>query len=147
MNMMADNASLKNIGESDIIKFHSTVDVPVWVDGIKSTSCMLDTNVRRIVRKLPLASVVAHAVPDGVDLTENANVQHFDAKGFEILQNSDEVAVVVDLTDARPPPRCLLHTVRFDFGRIITTRWFKHIGLQEAMNYSTDVRIRVEWNG
>jgi hypothetical protein len=147
MHMLADNASLKNIGESDIIKFHSTVDAPVFlVDGIKSTGCMVDTNVRRIVRKLSLASVVAYAAPDGVDLTENANVQHFDAEGFEILQNSDEVAVVVDLTDAPPPPRCLLHTVWFDFGRVITTRWFKLIGLREAMNYSTDISIRVKWN-
>jgi Restriction endonuclease len=146
MNVMADNASLKNIDESDIIKFHSTVKAPVLVDGIKSTGCMVDTNVRRIVRKLSLASVVAYAAPDGFDLTENANVQHFDAEGFEILQNSDEVAVVVDLTDARPPPRCLLHAVRFDFGRVVTTRWTKPVGLREAMNYSTDVRIRVEWN-
>jgi Restriction endonuclease len=146
MNRMADDASLKDVDQSAVVKVHSPVDAPVLVDGIKSTYCIVDTNVRRIVRKLSLASVVAYAAPDGVDLTENANVQRFDADGFEILQNSDEVAVVVDLTDVPLPPRCLLHTVLFDFGRIIEMRWFKPVGLHEAMNYSTDVTIRVEWN-
>jgi restriction endonuclease len=147
MKTLADGASFKDIDGSDIVKFHSTVDAPVLlVDGVKSSSCILNTKVRRIVRKLSLASVVAYAAPNGVDLTENAHIQRFDAEGFEILQNSNEVAAVVDLSDAPPPARCLLHTVWFDFGRVITIRWIKPIGLREAMNYSTDVSIRIEWD-
>jgi hypothetical protein len=146
MGTLARDSSVNLAEEGKAIQFSAPIISPLFmINDVKATSCKIDTTVTRIVRKLSLASVVAYSAPREVDLTENPYIQHFDAKGFEILQNSDEVGVVVDLTDTVTPPRSLLHTVFFDFGRVVTTRWFKMVGLREAMDYATDVSIRIEW--
>lgn len=143
MRKLADDPATTGVDEP--IKIKTAVTAPVLlIDGVKPTACQISTTVQRIVRRLSLASVVTYS-PVGRDLTENAYIQYFDTEGFEVLQNSEDVAVVIDLTDAPTPPSSFLHTVHFDFGRVVTLNWVKPIGVSEAMDYSTDLSIRVEW--
>ena len=74
-----------------------------------------------------------------------ARVQHFDA-AFEIIDAEQEVAVVVDLSSVPTPENCLFHRAQFDFGRVVTLKWLKPVGLDEAMNFNGTIQIRIKFS-
>jgi hypothetical protein len=146
MKHLADDPAFKAADEGATAKVSCSMeDLPILIGGVRPSGCTINTRARRIVRKLSLASVVAYSAPQDADLSENAQVQNFDMTGFEILQSSDRVAVVIDLTNAAPPAGCFFDRVAIDFGRLVAMRWIKPIGLREAINYSALVKFRFEW--
>jgi hypothetical protein len=67
-------------------------------------------------------------------------VQHFN-EAYEVIDASDEVAVVVDMSHVPTPPDCLFLGGSWDFGRVVTVKWVKAIGLAEAMNAGAAIAV------
>jgi hypothetical protein len=146
LNDIIDSGPFKDADERAVLKYEVGIAAPLLVGGVKPISMRLNTNVRRILRRLSLASVVSYAAPNGViDLTESAYVQHYDLKGFEILQGSNAVGIVIDLSHAVPPPGCLFGTCTLDFGRIVAMRpLIEPIGLEQMLVALPRVATRIE---
>ena len=94
------------------------------------------------MRTASLASVLAYSAAGSPTLETYARVQRYDT-AFEVIDAEDEVAVVFDLSSVPTPKNCLLQGATFDFGRVVTWRWMKPIGLVEAMDFDAIVEVRV----
>ena len=123
------------------------VDFPLGIDilvsGVAPTECTIDTDLRRINRKVSLASVLAYSAVGSPTVDAYARVQHF-SEAYEVIDASDEVAVVFDMSHVPTPPNCIFFGGGWDFGRVVTVKWVKPIGLVEAMN--ADVAIAVSFH-
>jgi hypothetical protein len=121
-----------------------SIDFPLGIDilvsGVAPTECSIDTDIRRINRKASLASVLAYSALGSPTADTYARVQHF-SEAYEVIDASDEVAIVFDMGHVPIPPNCLFFGGDWDFGRVVTVEWVKPIGLVEGMN--ADVAIAV----
>jgi Restriction endonuclease len=120
------------------------VDFPLGIDilvsGVAPTECTIDTDLRRTSRKVSLASVLAYSAVGSPTADTYARVQHFN-EAYEVIDASDEVAVVVDMSHVPTPPDCLFLGGSWDFGRVVTVKWVKAIGLAEAMNAGAAIAV------
>ncbi|MBL6931256.1 MAG: hypothetical protein ISR46_07130, partial [Rhodospirillales bacterium] len=66
---------------------------------------------------------------------EMVHIEKFDFGDFEIIQDVDAVAIVVDLSMIKIPKDSFFYTIMFDFGRAVTMKGAEFIGLQEAMDW------------
>jgi hypothetical protein len=123
------------------------VDFPLGIDilvsGVAPTECTIDTDLRRISRKISLASVLAYSAVGSPTADTYARVQHFN-EAYEVIDASDEVAVVVDMSHVPTPPNCLFLGGSWDFGRVVTVKWVKPIGLAEAMNAGAAIAVSLQ---
>jgi hypothetical protein len=120
------------------------VDFPLGIDilvsGVAPSECTIETELRRINREVSTASVLAYSAAGSLTAATYARVQHF-TEAYEVIDASDEVAVVVDMSHVPTPPGCLFFGGNWDFGRVVTVKWIKTIGLLEAMNASTAIAV------
>ena len=103
---------------------------------------IIETKIHRVVRTASLVSVVAYSAARSPVPETYARVQHYDP-AFEVIDAENEVAVVFDLSGVPAPKNCLLHGATLDFGRVVTLRWMKPIGIIEAIDLNAVVEIRV----
>jgi len=88
-----------------------SVDFPLGIDILclrRSTHRVtIETDLRRINRKVSLASALAYSAVGSPTADTYARVQHF-SEAYEIIDTSDcdLVAVVVDMSQVPTPPNC-----------------------------------------
>ncbi len=114
--------------------------IDILVSGLAPSECTIETELRRINRKVSTASVLAYSAASSPTAAAYARVQHF-TEAYEVIDASDEVAVVVDMSHVPTPPNCLFRGGSWDFGRLVTVKWVKTIGLFEAMNAGTAIAV------
>jgi hypothetical protein len=114
----------------------------VRIGGALPTTATIDTKIRRVVRIASLASVLAYSAA-GSTVETYARVQHYD-RAFEVIDADEELAVVLDLSSVPTPKNCLFFGATLDFGRIVTWKWMKPIGIIEAMDFDAAIRVRVK---
>ena len=75
--------------------------INLLVDGRPPLSIEVRASVRRIVRDVSVASLVAYADP--VCSTRHAQIGHFDLGKSEVIENRDDVGVIIDLSQINTP--------------------------------------------
>jgi hypothetical protein len=99
--------------------------------GIKPSKVILTSMARRIVRDIWTTSVVAYADPLD-NKARQALVGNLDFGKSEILEVSDTVSIVVDISEIKIPKSSLFNSVLFDMGRPVQSREFRLIGAPNA---------------
>jgi hypothetical protein len=132
-NARGQNATLAGIA--------AEFDAPLFISGVRAISTEVDANVRRLARVVNLVSVVVYADPLDVDNVAQAAVGELELGGSEIVEASDHVTVVVDLTHVNIPENCLFHTILFDFGRVVEIRGIRFVGQHDAMSFQNSIRF------
>lgn len=120
--------------------FDVEIFAPLLVNGAKPLKIELNSTIRRISQPMALDAVLRYAAPDDSD-TDLTRVQKHSEGIVEIIQSSDDVALVSDATKLVVPPNCFFHTLLMDFGRPINMKWAKLMGLHAVM--ASDVKIEM----
>jgi len=124
----------KNIGRKKG-RFKVTFDeTPILFNGIKPTKVLVSGAVKKIEKSVKLASVVTYA-DHSSQSDDVVHIEKFDFGDFEIIQDVDAVAMVVDLSMIKIPEDSFFYTIMFDFGRAVLMKRVEFIGLQEAMDW------------
>ncbi len=112
--------------------FNVEIFAPLLVNGAKPLKIELSSTARRVNQPMALDAVLRYSATDdsGADLTR---VQKHSDRIVEILQSSDDVALVSDTTQLVVPPNCFFHALFMDFGRPVNMKWAKVIGLQAIL--------------
>jgi hypothetical protein len=117
-------------------------EAPIFVNGVRAVTTQFEATIHRVTREVRLASVVVYSNPfDGNDIS-HAAVAQFDLGESEIIEASDQVSVVVDLSQVDIPEHCLFRTILFDFGRVVEMRGAQFIGVQEAMTFQNSISFQ-----
>jgi hypothetical protein len=119
-------------------------DAPIFVNGVRAIKSTLNCDVRPVSREVSLATLVAYADPLDSNHGTKALVGSLDLASSEIVEASDNVSLVVDLSRIEIPANCLFHIIHYDFGRIVEIRGVKFIGLQDAMAFQNTIQFRFE---
>ena len=117
-------------------------DAPIFVNGTRVIRTMLTCNIRRVTREVLLSSVVAYADPTDTDLLPQAMVGSFDLGASEIVDASDTVSIVADLSQIEIPANCLFHGIFYDFGRVVEMRGMHFVGCHDAMRLQNTIQFR-----
>ena len=112
---------------------------PFLVNGVKPLKIELTSMVRRITQPMPLDTALRYAAGDETE--DLARVQKHSEGIIEIIQSSDDVALVADTTALVAPPNCFFRTIFFDFGRPVNLTSFQTAGLQAVL--ASDVKIEL----
>lgn len=111
------------------------------VDGKPPLAVEMRASVRRIVKDVSLASVITYTDP--ASSKSHAQVAHFDLGDSEIIENRDDAAMIVDLSQINIPDGCCFETCMVDAGRQVRVRP-SPIGFEEAMKCQIPITIRIE---
>jgi hypothetical protein len=101
---------------------------------------IFEAQIGRVTQRITLSSVVAYAAGDE-EREQYAHVAKYDLGAFEILQNSDQVAIVADTSELKPPPNSILRTINMDFGRGVETKWIKPLGLLNVLTHGAPLEL------
>ena len=119
-------------------------NAPIFVNGVSVLATRLKSTVRRITRDISTASLVAYADSLDGNRAAQAVVGSLDLGASEIVEVSDRVSIVVDLSQVKLPPNSLLHTILYDFGRVVMMSGTNFIGLMEAMDFDMALRVQIQ---
>jgi len=111
------------------------------VNGGKPLKIELSSTVRRVSQPKALDAALRYAATDDSD-TDLVRVQKHSEGIVEIIQSSDDVALVSDTTKLVVPPNCFFHTLFMDFGRSVDMKWVKLTGLQAVT--ASDVKQKID---
>ena len=124
----------------------NTIDVPVeaklLVNGKPPNSIVFHAKVRRVSQRVALASVFEYA--DAVTATSHAQVGSYQLGASEMIEGSDNVDMVIDLSTISVPDNCCFETVTVDAGRIVNARP-RVIGAEQAMSCRIPIELRYEF--
>jgi len=129
------------------VDIEANFDAPVLISGQRANSIFVETTIKRVIQKLDLVSVVAYADPLTLVDQPLATVGKFNLSSFEIVEASDYVTIVVDLTGLDVPSNSLFSTILFDFGRIVEVRGVRFIGQKDAMLFNKMISFRFQGGG
>jgi hypothetical protein len=115
--------------------------INLLVDGRPPLSIEVRASVRRIVRDVSVASLVAYADP--VCSTRHAQIGHFDLGKSEVIENRDDVAMIIDLSQINTPDSCCFETVLIDAGRPVRVRP-SFIGIEEMVKCKIPITVCLE---
>ena len=118
-------------------------DAPIHVSGVRATKTTFQADIRRVSRQVRLSSLVVYADPIA-DNRVQAVVGLLELGTSEIVEASDRVVMVVDLSQISIPPNQLFHNILYDFGRIVELRGVKFIGLPDTMIFQGTISFRFE---
>jgi hypothetical protein len=133
--------------ELDNCTKHLTTEIfaPLLVSGIQPTKMELSSNIRRVTRELPLHAILKYiGINDTV--TSVARVFKYDQGAIEVLETSDEVAFVLDMTSFVPPANCLFYEILIDAGRTVLWKWAKVVEGHRAMAFNGFIRHRFNFD-
>lgn len=110
----------------------SQVLAPVLVDGRSPASIAFKAKVRRITEKVELAAIVAYFDP--INAQSHAAVAKYQLGETEIIENCDQTAMIIDLSQLKIPERCCFETATLDAGRIVNMHISSFPAAASAMN-------------
>jgi Restriction endonuclease len=133
--------------ELDNCTKHLTIELfaPLLVSGIRPTKMDLSCAIRRVTRELPLDVILKYLAIDDT-ASSMAHVFKYDQGTIEVLQSSDELAVVYDMTTFVPPANCLFYEILIDAGRTVLWKWFKLVEAHRAMAFNGFIRHRFNFD-
>lgn len=115
------------------------VSAPVRVDGRSPASIALKAKVRRITEKVELASVVAYVDP--INAESHAAVAKYRLGETEIIENCDQTAMIIDLSQLKIPQHCCFETASLDAGRIVNMHISSFVGEHSALNCDIPIKL------
>jgi methionyl-tRNA synthetase len=120
---------------------HVSVDInaPISVNGARPTYAKLESHVRRLSNNVSLASVVCYSTPKAKSVDPKAFIANLTLGTSEIIESSDQVTAVVDLSQVKIPSNCLFYRIEFDFGRVVELKGIEVIGAHDAMPFQNSV--------
>lgn len=119
-------------------------DAPIFVNGTRVVGTKVQCRARQLMRDVSITSLVAYADPLDADHAQHAVVGELDMASSEIVEVSDTVTVVVDLSRIEIPPNSLFITILYDFGRVVTMTGTTFVGVMDAMNFDAEATIKFE---
>jgi hypothetical protein len=120
--------------------FEVEIFAPLLVNGKKPSKIELSATVRRINQPVPVDSVLRYFSPNDSNAVVAQVQKHSDGL-IEIIQSSDNIALVSDSTNMIVPPNSFFHCVWFDFRRPVQVEWAKIVSPHIAMQ--SDVKINI----
>jgi hypothetical protein len=123
-----------------------SIELPILtkllVNGATPASVVISAEVRRIISRIRLASVVEYADP--VSSVTYAEVGSYELGASEIIENCDNLAMTIDLSTITIPENCCFETVTVDAGRVVNMR--PHIiGSEQAIYGRIPIQVRYEF--
>jgi Restriction endonuclease len=131
--------------DGSLIGFETELFGSITVNGVTPSSMTIGGDVRRLIQEVHLASIVVYSDPAAAGDADHALIAKYELGSSEIIEASEEVSFVVDLSHIEIPPQYLFRRVLFDFGRVVTMRGCQFIGLREALWYKNSIRFRFEF--
>lgn len=120
-----------------------TVDCQVaprfLVNGQAPSSMTFSAKVSRVTEHVELASAVAYVDP--IRAANHAAVVKYRLGETEIIENCDETAMIMDLSQLKIPPRCCFETVMLDAGRVVNMYISAVIGAANVMKCDVPIQI------
>ncbi len=110
------------------------------VDGRLPASIEFRANVRRVKEDVDLASIVAYADP--ISAKGHAAVARYRLGETEIIENCDDTAMIMDLSQIKIPKRCCFDTATVDAGRLVNMHVSALIGTPSLMDCEIPIQIR-----
>jgi hypothetical protein len=120
--------------------FELDVGLSCTVDGCSPVSGRVKGTSRYVRQEVSLASVVVYTEPGSNTGAETARVARYQS-GSEIIEASDEVSVMADLSQVQVPDNSVFRSFNIDFGRYVVFKGLYPVGLPAAMNASVPLRI------
>jgi hypothetical protein len=143
--IMADLNSDPNRRFSDAaFGYEMEGDAEIIVSGEQVQKIKLTCDVRRVARDVSLTGVVAYADPSAQTQASQAIVGTLNLATSEIVEASDTVLLVVDLSQIDIPDNCLFHGIDYDFGRPVEIRAVQVVGANDAMKFQNTMTFRFE---
>jgi hypothetical protein len=129
-----------------VFEYRIDGDADIVVNGerLQKVKVGLACDARRVARDVSLSAVVAYADPLSPTQTNEALVGSLDLATSEIVEASDTVLLVIDLSQVDIPKNCLFHTINYDFGRRVELRAIKIIGAPDAMKFRGAITFKFE---
>jgi len=118
-----------------------SVTIPLLIDGKPPVAIEMKADVRRMSDDVSVASVITYADP--TSSKSHAQIGHFDLGESEIVENCDDVAMIIDLSQVKVPDGCCFETATVDAGRLVRARP-SFIGFEAAAKCHVPIAIRVE---
>lgn len=141
MKRLDEVKELRNHGAT--ITIATDIHTPILlVNGVRATKVELRATVRRVLREVELASLVAYADPLKREKEPAAKIGSYNLGQSELIESLDRVYLVVDLSRIEFPPDCFLDTVNYDHGRVVTLLGTEIIGASNALITTAKMRIR-----
>jgi hypothetical protein len=120
--------------------FDVEIFAPLLVNGVKPSKFELSAKVRRIKQPVPIDTVLKYSAPDAAD-DILAQVQKHTGDIVEVIQSSDNVALVSNSANLIVPPDCFFRYLWMDMGRPVNVEWVKVVSADLAMQ--SDVKISI----
>ena len=117
----------------------SEVFAPLLTDGKPPVSIAFTAKVRRITENVELASIVAYVDP--ISAQSHAAVAKYKLGETEIIEDCDETAMIIDLSQLKIPERCCFETATLDAGRVVNMHISSFIGAANALNCEIPIQI------
>ncbi len=113
--------------------------------GEKILQIDLDTNFRSIKKIVNIPPVVAYGSPDTKKIDRDIMVEDVDLGEFEIMQSTNTVSVVIDLSPIKNPPNSQFRYVLFDFKRQVKLKSVDMIGIPPMQIDFSGLQISIKF--
>ncbi len=113
------------------------------VNDVRAESAVLEYKVRRISLEVSLTAVVAYADPLSDSETTHAYVAKVPIGDAEIIEAADDVAVVADMTKVALPPRSIVASYGYDFGRPVRLKRSEILGTGITLDLSQSLNLTI----
>jgi hypothetical protein len=139
-----DQRRLLNYGATGVMPyFFPDVKVECLFSGMKAVNVTFSTRASRFAREVWTSSLVAYSDPLD-DYSRQATIGTLELGHSEIVEASNAVSVVIDVSRIKIPKSCLFKAILFDFGRPITMREVRLIGAHDALRWENEIEFRFE---
>jgi hypothetical protein len=119
--------------------FNVELFAALLINGKTPSKIELSAIVQRIKLPVPADSILGYFTPGGTNVL--AQIQKHSDGLIEIIQSSDDVAFVSDMTSVVVPKNSFFHCVWFDFRRPVNIEWARIVGPHAAMQ--SDVKLTI----
>jgi hypothetical protein len=142
--------AMEQLEERRTFQFGATAAVPIFFpdikaqclfNGMKASRISFSADAQRYTRDVWTISAVGYADPLDAN-ARKALVGAFDMGKTEIVEASDIVSVIIDLSRVKIPKLCLLKAVLLDMGREVQMREMRVIGATDALRSDKLIQFR-----
>ncbi|WP_100178204.1 restriction endonuclease [Bradyrhizobium nitroreducens] len=117
----------------------------ILVNGKRPNRMKLTARARRVKRPLPLSAILQYADPQ-LKVSDVARVQKHANDVLEIIQSSDQVAVVFNPASIAVPPNCFFHNIAMDFSDPVSMNWVKLASAQVPTQSPIEIDVMIGYN-
>lgn len=141
---MISNTIVKDNHNNDSGKFTSTFknkNLKIGEYPVASIDISLEFSVSKQELKIP--SVVAYDIPKTTTITRETFIEQGELDEFKIIQSSNNVLVILDLSSVNIPKNYKLDSVDFEFSRTVRIEGWNIVGLPEMQIPLEEISIMI----